>query len=166
MKITHAMTFTAQQNSFMREAIRLSEENVRSSNGGPFGVVIVKDGVIISTGVNEVTRHNDPTAHAEINAIRAACRVLGTFSLEGCEIYSSCEPCPMCLGAIYWARPSALFFANTQQDAAAIQFDDQFIYQEIARSHADRRLPTYQMLRDEALQAFQLWKDDETKLAY
>ena len=115
----------------MREAIRLSIENVESGRGGPFGAVVVKDGVIIARGANEVTSTNDPTAHAEVVAIRNACKALGTYQLEGCEIYTSCEPCPMCLGAIYWARPDKMYYGNTKEDAAAIQFDDHFIYQEI-----------------------------------
>tara|TARA_B100001179_G_scaffold64103_1_gene44593 strand:- start:1490 stop:1900 length:411 start_codon:yes stop_codon:yes gene_type:complete len=116
------------QKKFMREAIRLSIENVQSGNGGPFGTVIVKNGNIIASGVNKVTQSSDPTAHAEIVAIRSACETLGTFQLVGCEIYCSCEPCPMCLGAIYWARPDRIYFANTREDAADINFDDNFIY--------------------------------------
>ncbi|MBT5748033.1 MAG: nucleoside deaminase, partial [Candidatus Marinimicrobia bacterium] len=119
-----------QQKDFMREAIRLSLENVNSENGGPFGAVIVKNGNIIARGVNAVTSTNDPTAHAEVVAIRNACEKLGSFQLNGCEIYCSCEPCPMCLGAIYWARPDKIYYANTKQDASNINFDDQFIYSE------------------------------------
>ena len=151
---------------FMREAIRLSEENVRSGKGGPFGVVIVKDGRIIATGVNTVTSTNDPTAHAEVNAIREACRVLGSFQLEGCDVYSSCEPCPMCLGAIYWARPSRLFFANGRADAARIHFDDAFLYEELIKSVDMRSLPTYQILTEEAARAFELWEASPLKKAY
>src|SRR5688572_14662653 len=143
---------------FMREAIRLSIENVESGKGGPFAAVIVKDGKIIASGVNEVTASNDPTAHAEVVAIRKACELLNSFQLDGCEIYTSCEPCPMCLGAIYWARPSKLFFANTKSDAAEILFDDQFIYEEIARPLTERKLFTQQMMREEALDAFRKWK--------
>ncbi|MBK9177510.1 MAG: nucleoside deaminase [Flavobacteriales bacterium] len=150
----------------MREAIRLSVENVESGKGGPFGCVIVKDGRIIARGANEVTTTNDPTAHAEVVAIRGACKALGTFQLDGCEIYCSCEPCPMCLGAIYWARPKAIYFANTKSDAAAIDFDDQFIYEEIERPIAQRRLFTRQLLRDEALVAFEKWKTSPLKIAY
>ena len=120
-----------QQKVFMREAIRLSMENVQSGNGGPFGAVIVKNGKIIAIGVNKVTKSNDPTAHAEINAIRNACKTLDSFQLDECEIYCSCEPCPMCLGVIYWARPKAIYFANTKKDAAEINFDDNFIYHEM-----------------------------------
>lgn len=151
---------------FMREAIRLSVENVELGNGGPFGAVIVKDGEIIARGANQVTSSNDPTAHAEVVAIRTACEVLGTFQLDGCEIYSSCEPCPMCLGAIYWARPDRIYFANTKEDAKEIYFDDQFIYEEIERPIAERKLFTQQMMRDEAIVAFQKWSDSTGKIEY
>ncbi len=151
---------------FMYEAIRLSEENVASGQGGPFGAVVVKEGKIIARGVNSVTRLQDPTAHAEVMAIREACSVLQTFQLTGCDVYSSCEPCPMCLGAIYWARPDALYFANSKEDAAAIQFDDQFIYEELARPLNERKLFTRQMLREEALEAFQKWSVSTAKIEY
>ena len=151
---------------FMREAIRLSIENVESGHGGPFGAVIVKDGKIIARGVNNVTAHNDPTAHAEVSAIRNACKELGTFQLDGCEIYTSCEPCPMCLGAIYWARPDKMYFANTKKDAADIQFDDQFIYEELEVPFTSRKLATEQILRDEALVAFQKWSENTEKIEY
>jgi guanine deaminase len=154
------------ENSFMREAIRLSVENVATGHGGPFGAVVVKDGQIIARGANSVTATNDPTAHAEVVAIREACRVLGTFQLDDCEIYTSCEPCPMCLGAIYWARPAKLFYANTKQDAAAVAFDDQFIYEEIARPLHERRLFTRQLLRDEAIEAFHQWAKSTEKTEY
>ncbi|WP_338407946.1 nucleoside deaminase [uncultured Flavobacterium sp.] len=154
------------QNEFMQEAIRLSIENVMSGKGGPFGAVIVKDGEIIARGANEVTSSGDPTAHAEIVAIRNACKTLGTFQLDGCEIYTSCEPCPMCLGAIYWARPDKMYFANTKKDAADINFDDQFIYEEIEIPFQDRKLTTAQMMRDEALEAFRLWSESITKTEY
>ena len=154
------------KHAHMREAIRLSVENVTSGKGGPFGAVVVKDGHIIARGVNQVTTHNDPTAHAEVVAIREACRVLGTFQLAGCELYSSCEPCPMCLGAIYWARPDALYFANTKDDAAAILFDDAFIYEEIARPFAERKLFTRQLLHEEAGVAFQKWAESDAKIEY
>ncbi len=150
----------------MREAIRLSEENVRSGKGGPFGVVIVKDGLIIATGVNTVTSSNDPTAHAEVNAIREACRVLGTFQLDGCDVYSSCEPCPMCLGAIYWARPARLFFANGRADAARILFDDAFIYEELDKAIDMRGLPTYRILSEEAARAFEMWEQSPDRKSY
>ena len=150
----------------MREAIRLSLENVESGNGGPFGAVIVKDGKIVARGANEVTSTNDPTAHAEVVAIRRACQELGTFQLDDCEIYCSCEPCPMCLGAIYWARPARIFFANTKQDAADIEFDDHFIYQELDLTVDQRSLPTHQLLRDEALVAFKAWTESTGKTEY
>lgn len=165
------MTFRSKQmeknkNKFMREAIRLSVDNVKSNTGGPFGAVIVKDGKIIAKGTNQVTAKNDPTAHAEVVAIRAACQILDTFQLDGCEIYTSCEPCPMCLGAIYWARPDKVYFANSKSDAAHIQFDDQFIYEEIAKPIADRKLFTQQMLREEALEAFKIWSNSIDKTEY
>ncbi|MBL6449909.1 nucleoside deaminase [Fulvivirga sp. 29W222] len=150
----------------MREAIRLSIENVESGNGGPFGAVVVKDGKIIARGTNQVTSTNDPTAHAEVVAIRKACEVLGSFQLDGCEIYTSCEPCPMCLGAIYWARPDKIYYANTKTDAAEIDFDDQFIYEELDRPISERKLFTEQMLRDEALIAFKKWAESSDKIEY
>lgn len=150
----------------MREAIKLSIDNVESGNGGPFGAVVVKGGQIIARGANQVTASNDPTAHAEVVAIRKACEVLGTFQLEGCEIYASCEPCPMCLGAIYWARPDKIYYANTKEDAAKINFDDQFIYQEIERPIAQRKLSTHQILREEAIEAFKKWSESVDKVAY
>ena len=151
---------------FMQEAIRLSIANVEEGKGGPFGAVVVKEGKIIARGINQVTTNNDPTAHAEVVAIREACKVLNTFQLDGCEIYTSCEPCPMCLGAIYWARPDKLFYANSKEDAAHIQFDDQFIYEEIAKPVAERKLFTRQILRDEALEAFDKWAKSTTKKEY
>ena len=154
------------QKKFMREAIRLSIENVQSGNGGPFGTVIVKNGKIIASGINKVTQSNDPTAHAEIVAIRSACETLGTFQLVGCEIYCSCEPCPMCLGAIYWARPDRIYFANTKEDAADINFDDNFIYNELDVSISQRKLPTTQLLRDEAQMAFTQWRESTAKTEY
>jgi len=155
-----------QQKKFMREAIRLSIENVKSGNGGPFGAVIVKNGKIIATAVNEVTSTNDPTAHAEIVAIRKACKKIDSFQLVGCDIYCSCEPCPMCLGAIYWARPNAIYFGNSKEDAAVINFDDHYIYEELDLPLADRKLPTIQLLRDEAQSAFVQWQNSEHKIAY
>lgn len=151
---------------FMQEAIRLSVDNVEEGKGGPFGAVVVKDGKIIAHGANQVTATNDPTAHAEVVAIRKACEVLNTFQLAGCEIYTSCEPCPMCLGAIYWARPDKLYYANTKEDAAHIQFDDQFIYEEMARPISERKLFTQQLLREEALVAFEKWKSSTLKTEY
>lgn len=154
------------QIKFMREAIKLSIDNVKSGKGGPFGAVIVKDGKIIAHGTNEVTSSNDPTAHAEVVAIRNACKMLGTFQLDNCDIYTSCEPCPMCLGAIYWSRPARLFFANTKKDAADINFDDQIIYQELEIPYQDRKLFTQQLLREEALEAFKLWSNSNNKIEY
>ncbi len=151
---------------FMREAIRLSIQNVMSGKGGPFGAVIVKGGRIIARGVNQVTSSNDPTAHAEVVAIRNACKTLGNFQLDGCEIYTSCEPCPMCLGAIYWARPDKVYYANTKKDAADINFDDDFIYDEIALPIGDRKLETVQLLRDEAQVAFVEWIKSTGKTEY
>ncbi|MCK5169217.1 MAG: nucleoside deaminase [Bacteroidales bacterium] len=150
---------------FMREAIELSIKNV-DTNGGPFGAVIVKDGEIIAKGINKVTSNNDPTAHAEVNAIREAAAKLGTFDLKGCEIYSSCEPCPMCLGAIYWARLDKLYFANTKKDAKEIDFDDSFIYEELELPVEKRKIPTTQILRDEAIVAFNKWRDKADKVEY
>jgi guanine deaminase len=151
---------------YMKEAIRLSIENVESGRGGPFGAIIVKAGKIIATGTNQVTASNDPTAHAEIVAIRRACEVLKSFQLDGCEIYCSCEPCPMCLGAIYWARPDKIFFANTKDDAAKINFDDKFIYEELERPLEERKLFTRQILREEALEAFRKWSASSVKIEY
>ena len=155
-----------EKEGFMREAIRLSLENMRSGKGGPFGAVIVKDGKIIARGFNQVTSTNDPTAHAEVVAIREACKELNSFQLEGCEIYTSCEPCPMCLGAIYWARSAKMYYANTKIDAAKIGFDDQFIYEEIDLYLSQRQLPSEQLLNDEALVAFQEWEDKINKIDY
>lgn len=150
----------------MQEAIALSIENVKSGKGGPFGAVIVKDGKIIARGANSVTTNNDPTAHAEVMAIRNACKELGTFQLDGCEIYTSCEPCPMCLGAIYWARPDKMYYANTKKDAADINFDDNFIYEELALPYEGRKLETIQIMRDEAMEAFKLWSESISKIEY
>lgn len=152
--------------TFMREAIRLSFENMRAGKGGPFGAVIVKDGKIIARGFNQVTSSNDPTAHAEVVAIREACKALNRFQLDDCEIYTSCEPCPMCLGAIYWARLTKMYFANTKVDAANIGFDDQFIYQEIDLPLSERKLKSEQLLSDEALLAFKEWQEMQNKILY
>lgn len=154
------------EQEFMREAIRLSVANVEEAKGGPFGAVVVKDGKIIARGINRVTEINDPTAHAEIVAIREACTVLNTYQLTGCQIYTSCEPCPMCLGAIYWSRADKLYFGNTRHDAAAIHFDDEFIYEELAKPIKERSLFTQQLLREEALQAFQKWEQSDQKINY
>ena len=155
-----------EKENFMREAIRLSIDSMRAGNGGPFGAVVVKDGEIIARGFNKVTSTNDPTAHAEVVAIREACKVLNSFQLSGCEIYTSCEPCPMCLGAIYWARLGKMYFANTKSDAEAIGFDDQFIYKEIELKINDRYLPTTQLLHEEALVAFKEWQQKTDKIEY
>lgn len=150
---------------FMRRAIALSVENVKNG-GGPFAAVIVKDGQIVAEGANRVTAQNDPTAHAEVSAIRAACAKLGTFVLDGCEIYTSCEPCPMCLGAIYWARIGKIYYGNNKHDAADIGFDDSFIYSELDLPQADRSLPSEELLPDEAKSAFNLWRESEEKTPY
>ncbi len=153
--------------TFMREAIRLSVEAVQSGKGqGPFGAVVVKDGKIIAGSCNRVVETNDPTAHAEVMAIREAAKVLGTFNLEGCVLYTSCEPCPMCLGAVYWSHISHMYYGNTKADAAAIGFDDQFIYAEIDRKAEQRRLPSEQLLHEEALIAFQQWSARPDKQEY
>ena len=151
---------------FMREAIRLARAGMRRGRGGPFGVVIVRDGRIIARGSNQVTSKNDPTAHAEVVAIRAACRRLGAFQLADCELYTSCEPCPMCLAAIYWARIPIVYFANTRADAAAIGFDDDFFYRELARPISRRKLKMSQLLRDEAKPVFEEWMKKGDKVRY
>ena len=153
-------------NPFMARAIQLSIDNVHSGCGGPFGAVVVKDGTIIAEGSNQVTSTNDPTAHAEILAIRGACKNLGAFDLEGYEIYTSCEPCPMCLGAIYWARLSRVYFANADADASRIGFDDSLIYRELAQPLSQRKIPMIQMMREEALAAFRAWESKPNKIAY
>jgi tRNA(Arg) A34 adenosine deaminase TadA len=159
-------TINSERQQFMREAIRLSIENVQSGTGGPFAAIVAKDGKIIARGINLVTSTNDPTAHAEIAAIREACKILGTFQLDGCEIYTSCEPCPMCLGAIYWARPERVFYGNTKQDAASIGFDDSFIYGELLKPPTQRKLPMEQLLHNEALAAFNEWNIKQDKVKY
>lgn len=151
---------------FMREAIRISVEKMRQGLGGPFGAVVVKENRIIARGWNQVTSTNDPTAHAEIVAVREACRLLDDFRLTGCELYSSCEPCPMCLSAIYWARLDRLFYAATRQDAAEAGFDDEWLYREIPLPVAQRRLPTRQFLRETALEAFTQWKAKPDRIPY
>lgn len=156
---------TEADRQFMREAIRLADESVRRG-GGPFGAVIVKDGEIIAGSSNSVTIDNDPTAHAEVNTIRAACRRLGTFDLSGCTIYTSCEPCPMCLGAIYWAHIDRIFYGNTRKDARDIDFADDFIYEELDRPLAERSVPIVPLLRDEALSSFRLWRQKSDKTVY
>ena len=156
---------TEQQKEWMREAIALSSRNV-DNGGGPFGAVIVKDGEIIARGANRVTADNDPTAHAEVSAIRAAAKKLGTFDLSGCDIYTSCEPCPMCLSAIYWARIGRIYYGNTQYDAKAINFDDSFIYNELSLAPEQRAIPAERILGDEAIATFNKWRDKEDKIEY
>ena len=146
-------------NPHMTRAIQLAVENVCSGQGGPFGAVVVKDGNLIAEGANRVTMTNDPTAHAEVLAIREACRKLGIFELKDCELYTSCEPCPMCLGAIYWTRLSRVYFGSLAADATRAGFDDSFIYREIAQPHAERGIPMFQMMREESLAAFRAWQD-------
>jgi len=150
----------------MRQAIALAMENVRTGSGGPFAAVIVKDGLVVAEGANRVTATNDPTAHAEVVAIRKACRKLGDFQLAGCDLYTTCEPCPMCLGAIYWARPASVFYACVAADAAAAGFDDAFIYEELNRAQTERRVPMQQLLRGESLAIFSLWRQQEKKTPY
>jgi tRNA(Arg) A34 adenosine deaminase TadA len=151
---------------FMRAAIRLSLAKMRANCGGPFGAVVVRNGKIIARGWNQVTSTNDPTAHAEVTAIRAACKKLKTFQLDDCELYTSCEPCPMCLAAIYWARLKKVYFANTRQDAAKISFDDDLIYRELAQPVSRRKVPMKQLLRLEALKVFAEWKTKADKIHY
>lgn len=153
------------KDDFMREAIRLSIENVKNG-GGPFGAVIVRQGEIIATGVNRVTENHDPTAHAEVSAIRAAAARLKSFDLSGCEIYTSCEPCPMCLGAIYWAHLDRMYYGNTKTDAKNIGFDDSFIYDEIELKPEKRKLPSEILLPNEAIEAFEEWSKKEDKIEY
>lgn len=151
---------------FITEAVELSRNGMNNNEGGPFGAIIVKDGKVVGKGNNRVTSSNDPTAHAEVVAIRDACKNLNSFQLDDCILYTSCEPCPMCLGAIYWARPSKVFYANTREDAAAIGFDDDFIYEEINVSMDDRKIPFEQLGREEALQVFKEWQSKVDKLEY
>lgn len=150
----------------MAKAIAMAIENVKLGRGGPFAAIVVKNGEIVGTGTNLVASTNDPTAHAEIVAIREACRKLGSFQLGGCEMYATCEPCPMCLGAIYWARPGRVFFAATRGDASKMGFDDEFIYRELARPSGERRIPMTQMMRQEALEAFREWERKSDKIRY
>ncbi|WP_099292748.1 nucleoside deaminase [Butyricimonas sp. Marseille-P3923] len=151
---------------FMKEAIRIAVENVKNGTGGPFGAVVVKGGEIIASSGNTVVPDNDPTAHAEVNAIRKACRNLDSFQLEGCEIYSSCEPCPMCLGAIYWARPKAVYYACTKEDAAEGGFDDSFIYKEIMLDGLRRFIPFVNEKEEGAGEEFELWREEKNKVKY
>ena len=159
------MTITKQDKQMMREAIRLSAESVKNG-GGPFGAVIAKDGEIVAGTSNSVTLLNDPTAHAEVTCIREACRKLGTFDLSGYKIYSSCEPCPMCLGAIYWARLDRIYYANNRKDAADIDFADNFIYEELDKTLDNRTVPIIPLLRDEALHTFRQWTEKVDKTEY
>jgi len=154
------------KNLFMTRAIELSIENARSGRGGPFGAVVVKDNKVIAEGANQVTASNDPTAHAEVLAIRQACEKVGYFELKDCELYTSCEPCPMCLGAIYWARLDRVYFAGLAADASRVGFDDSAIYYEIARPHAQRTIPMIQMMREDALAAFRAWEEKSDKIPY
>lgn len=154
-----------EHDDFMRQAIALAVENVKN-DGGPFGAVIVKDGRVVATGVNRVVPDNDPTAHAEVNAIRAACVKLGTFNLSGCVLYTSCEPCPMCLGAIYWAHIDKIYYGATQYDAAAVDFDDSFIYRELELEPAERNKPVENILHNEALAPFDAWRSKADKVEY
>lgn len=163
--LLHLCTMTREE-KFMQAAIGLSKKGIDNGEGGPFGCVIVKDDTIVGRGNNKVTSSNDPTAHAEVVAIRDACKNLGTFQLDGCEVYTSCEPCPMCLGAIYWARPKAIYFANNRQDAAAAGFDDSMIYEEMAASLGERKIPILSVGREEAIKVFEEWKSKENKTSY
>ena len=159
------MKITEQDKTFMREAIRLADESVQNG-GGPFGAVIVRNGEIVAGSANSVTRDNDPTAHAEVNTIRLACRKLGTFDLSDCVIYTSCEPCPMCLGAIYWARITRIYYGNTKKDAADINFADDFIYKELEQRKEERFVPLISLLRNEALKTFRAWEAKQDKVEY
>jgi len=150
----------------MARAIELAIENVRAGRGGPFAAIIVKDGRVLAEGANRVTASNDPTAHAEVVAIREACAALGAFQLDGCDLYTTCEPCPMCLGAIYWARPARVFFASTAADAAAAGFDDAFIYQQIALPLAERKIPFLEMMRQESLECLRVWMENRDRIDY
>ena len=162
------MTTTSpeQHARFMQKAIELAMDNVTSGCGGPFGAVIVRNGEIVATGVNCVTANNDPTAHAEVTAIRAACTALGSFQLTGCTIYTSCEPCPMCLAAIYWSRCEAIYFGNTAADAAHAGFDDSFLYTEVQRPHAARTISTQQLLPEQAIASLNAWRERTDKIDY
>lgn len=157
--------YTMEDAGFMEQAIRLSEENI-DKGGGPFGAVIVRNGKVVATGVNSVVPNNDPTAHAEVNAIRSACKTLGTFKLDGCTIYSSCEPCPMCLSALYWAGVSRICYGNTKSDAKAIDFDDSFIYDQLELDYGLRTIKCDHFMRDRALAAFRKWQTKTDKISY
>ena len=170
-RILHAilamMSATIQPDAkFMRMAIDLATDNVRSGKGGPFGAVVVRDGELIAAMANTVTSTNDPTAHAEVNAIRAACTKLGTFQLDGCDVYTSCEPCPMCLAALYWSRCRSIFYGNSAQDAATAGFDDGFLYDEVKRPVSERRIPMTRVLGNEAIESFQAWTKSTERIDY
>lgn len=154
------------EEKFMHEAIELSKKGIDNGEGGPFGCVIVKDDTIVGRGNNQVTSTNDPTAHAEVVAIRDACKNLNTFQLDDCEVYTSCEPCPMCLGAIYWARPKIIYYANNREDAASIGFDDSMIYEELGVELKKRKIPIVSIGRKAALKVFEEWKNKENKMSY
>jgi guanine deaminase len=154
------------QNQFMQRAIDLAIENVNARLGGPFGAVVVRGNIILAEGTNLVTSTVDPTAHAEVTAIRAACRAIGNFQLEGCDIYTSCEPCPMCLGAIYWARPDCVYYASTRADAAAAGFDDAYIYEQLSVPPAERGIPMVTLMRGEAEAAFEAWRKLPERVTY
>lgn len=157
---------TNEQKKFMKRAIELAENNIKTMEGGPFGALVVKDGKIIAEASNQVLVKNDPTAHAEVVAIRKACKILNTYQLDGCEIYASCEPCPMCFGAIYWARPDGYFYAANRHDAANANFDDSIIYDELELGEDQRKIPTKQIMQTEAQQAFTKWKTSTNKIPY
>jgi len=150
----------------MARAIELAIENVQSGRGGPFAALVVKDGRVVGEGANSVTATNDPTAHAEVVAIRAACKALGSFQLDGCDFYTTCEPCPMCLGAIYWARPARVFFASRAADAAAAGFDDAFIYEQLSLPLASRKIPFQEIMRNESLACFRAWSEKKDRIEY
>jgi guanine deaminase len=155
-----------EKEAWMGKAVQIALENVLSSHGGPFGAIVVKEGKIVGNGRNEVTATNDPTAHAEVQAIRDACRNLNTFQLDECELYTSCEPCPMCLGAIYWARPRIVYFAGTKEDAAQIGFDDQFIYEQIGVPYENRSIPFQQIKPANGLSPFEAWAASQNRVEY
>jgi len=157
---------TEKDKEFMRRAIRLAQNGIDSNQGGPFGAIVVRNGEIVAEGCNQVTSTNDPTAHAEVVAIRRACETLKSFQLDDCVLYTSCEPCPMCLGAIYWARPSKIFYAATHRDAASVGFDDQFIYEEIEKEVDERQIKTVNLLREEGLKVFRNWENKADKTEY
>ncbi|MDR1112343.1 MAG: nucleoside deaminase [Bacteroidales bacterium] len=165
-KISNIAIDKEQQQAFMREAIRLASQNVETQGGGPFGAVVVKEGKIIAAAANHVTTANDPTAHAEINAIREACKRLNTFDLQGCEIYASCEPCPMCLASIYWAHIDKIYYAGTRHDAEMAGFGDSFIYNELAKSMEERTVPIIKLLHDEGVTPLQKWQECTNRVEY